>query len=104
VRYVSLDQPVDPTPKPPERETHLSRSDDMAIVLELPHLQPEEMREMELVLRAYLQTPQGSPTGRSGSRGHSPFPSRRWGSKPRRWRDVLPGGKGWRATKADPAG
>jgi hypothetical protein len=52
-RYVSLDQPVDPTPKSPERGTHLSRSDDMAIVLELPHLQPEEMRETELVLRAY---------------------------------------------------
>jgi hypothetical protein len=51
VRYVSLDQPVDPTPKPPEKGTHLSQADDLAIVLELPHLQPEEMRKMELVLR-----------------------------------------------------
>jgi hypothetical protein len=55
VRYVSLDQSVDPTPKPPEQGTHLSRADNLAIVLELPHLQPEEMREMELVLRAYWQ-------------------------------------------------
>jgi hypothetical protein len=63
VRYVSLDQPVDPTPKPPERGTHLSRSDDMAIVSELPHLQPKEMREMELVLRAYWQAAAREPDG-----------------------------------------
>jgi hypothetical protein len=31
----------------------LSRADNLAIVLELPHLQPKELREMELVLRAY---------------------------------------------------
>jgi hypothetical protein len=42
-------------PKPPERETHLSQSNNMTIVPELPHLQPEEMRKMELVLRAYWQ-------------------------------------------------
>jgi hypothetical protein len=103
VRYVSLDQPVDPTPKPPEQGAHLSRADNLAIMSELPHLQPEEMREMELVLRAYWQAAE-MPTGRSGLRGHPPSSSRRWGSKPRRWRDVLPDGKGWRATKADPAG
>jgi hypothetical protein len=55
VRYVSLYQPVDPTPKPPEQGTHLSQADDLAIVPELPHLQPKEIREMEVVLRAYWQ-------------------------------------------------
>jgi hypothetical protein len=69
VRYVSLDQPVDPTPKPPERETHLSRLDDMAIVSELPHLQPKEMREMELVLRAYWQAAARESNGQEQFKG-----------------------------------
>jgi hypothetical protein len=43
MRYVSLDQPVDPTPKLPEQGTHLSRADNLAIVSELLHLQPKEM-------------------------------------------------------------
>jgi hypothetical protein len=38
VRYVSLNRPVDPMPKPPEQGTHLSRADDLAVVSELPHL------------------------------------------------------------------
>ncbi|HKT22172.1 MAG TPA: hypothetical protein VJR06_06155, partial [Nitrososphaerales archaeon] len=74
VRYVSLDQPVDPTPKPPERGTHLVRSDDMAIVSELPHLQPEELREMELVLRAYLQAAAREPDGQERFKGPLPIP------------------------------
>jgi hypothetical protein len=74
VRYVSLDQPVDPTPKPPERGTHLSRSDNMAIVSELPHLQPEEMREMELVLRAYWQAAARESNGQERFKGPPPVP------------------------------
>jgi hypothetical protein len=104
VRCVLLDRPVDPTPKPPEQGTHLSRADDLAIMSELPHLQPEEMREMELVLRAYWQAAAREVNGQERFKGPPPSPSRRWGSKPRRWRDVLPSGKGWRATKAGPAG
>jgi hypothetical protein len=54
-RYHSLAQPVDPTPRPPKQGTQLSLADDLQIVSELPHLQPEEMREMEMVLRSYWQ-------------------------------------------------
>jgi hypothetical protein len=61
VRYVSLDQP--------ERGTHLSQSDNMAIVSELHHLQPEEMREMELVLRAYWQAAAREPNGQERFKG-----------------------------------
>jgi hypothetical protein len=72
VRYVLLDQPVDPTPKPPEQGTHLSRADDLAIVSELPHLQPEEMREMELVLRAYCQAAAREANGQERFKGPPP--------------------------------
>jgi hypothetical protein len=74
VRYVLLDQPVDSTPKPPERGTHLSRSDDMAIVSKLPHLQPEEMREMELVLGAYWQATARESNGQERFKGPPPVP------------------------------
>jgi hypothetical protein len=73
-RYVSLDQPVDPTPKPPERGSHLSRADDLAIVSELPHLQPKEMREMELVLRAYWQAAAREANGQERFKGPTPEP------------------------------
>jgi hypothetical protein len=72
VRYVPLDQPVDPTPKPPEQGTHLSRADNLAIVLELPHLQPKEMREMELVLRACWQAAAREANGQERFKGPPP--------------------------------
>jgi hypothetical protein len=56
VRYVLLYTPVDSTPKPPYQGTHLTLPDDTAVLPDLPHLQPEEMREMEMVLRSYWQT------------------------------------------------
>jgi hypothetical protein len=52
-RYVSLYTPVDPTPKPPNRGTHLPLQDDTGVLPDLPHLHPDEMREMEMVLRSY---------------------------------------------------
>jgi hypothetical protein len=55
-RYVSLYPPVDANPKPPALGTHLSRADDMSIIPDLEHLQPEEMREMEMVLRSFWRT------------------------------------------------
>jgi hypothetical protein len=83
---VLLDQPVDPTPKPPEQGTHLSRADDLAIVSELPHLQPEEMREMEVVLRSYWQVSARTANGQERFKGPTPrvppgagVPSRRDG-------------------------
>jgi hypothetical protein len=63
VRYVSLYTPVDPTPKPPDRGTHLTLPDDTAVLPDLPQLQPEEMREMEMVLRSYWQTEARAPHG-----------------------------------------
>jgi hypothetical protein len=72
VRYVSLDQPNDPTPKPLEQGTHLSRADDVAIVSELPHLQPEEMREMEVVLRSYWRVSARTPNGQGRFKGPPP--------------------------------
>jgi hypothetical protein len=72
VRYILLDQPVDPTPKPPEQGTHLSRADNLAIVLELPHLQPKEMRKMELVLRAYWQAAAREANGQERLKGPPP--------------------------------
>jgi hypothetical protein len=72
VRYVSLDQPIDPTPKPPEQGTHLSRADDLAIVSELPHLQPKVMREMELVLWAYSQAAAREANGQERFKGPPP--------------------------------
>jgi hypothetical protein len=60
-RYVSLYPPVDANPKPPEQGTHLSRQDDMAIVPDLEHLQPEEMRKMEMVLRSFWRTEARAP-------------------------------------------
>jgi hypothetical protein len=74
VRYVLLDQPVDPTPKPSERGTHLSQWDDMSIVSELPHLQPKEMREMELVLRAYWQAAMRESNGQEQFKRPPPVP------------------------------
>jgi hypothetical protein len=71
---VLLDQSVDPTPKPPERGTLLSQLDDMAIVSELPHLQPKEMREMELVLRAYWQAAARESNGQERFKGPPPVP------------------------------
>jgi hypothetical protein len=56
VRYVSLYTPVVSTPKPRNQGTHLTPPDDTAVLPDLPHLQPEEMREMEMVLRFYWQT------------------------------------------------
>jgi hypothetical protein len=53
VRYVSLYTHVNSTPKPPDRGTHLTPPDDTAVLPDLPHLQPEEMRKMEMVLRSY---------------------------------------------------
>jgi hypothetical protein len=38
VRYLSLYTPVDPTPKPPDRGTHLTLPDDTAVLPDLPHL------------------------------------------------------------------
>jgi hypothetical protein len=52
----------------------LSRSDNMAIVSELPHLQPEEMREMELVLRAYWQAAARESNGQERFKGPPPVP------------------------------
>jgi hypothetical protein len=72
MRYVSLDKPVDPTPKPSEQGIHLSQEDDLAIVSELPHLQPEEMREMELVLRAYWQAAAREANGQERFQGPPP--------------------------------
>jgi hypothetical protein len=50
----------------------LLRADDLAIVSELPHLQPEEMREMELVLRAYWQAAARGPNGKKRFKGPPP--------------------------------
>jgi hypothetical protein len=50
-------------PKPPDRGTHLTLPDDTAVLPDLPHLQPEEMREMEMVLRSYWQTETRAPNG-----------------------------------------
>jgi hypothetical protein len=60
-RNVSMYPPVDANPKPPEQGTYSSRQDDMAIVPDLEHLQPEEMREMEMVLRSLWQTEARAP-------------------------------------------
>jgi hypothetical protein len=50
----------------------LSRADDLAIVSELPHLQPKEMREMELVLRAYWQAAAREANGHERFKGPPP--------------------------------
>jgi hypothetical protein len=47
---VFLYTPVDSTTKPPDRGTHLTLPDDTTVLSDLPHLQPKEMCEMELVL------------------------------------------------------
>jgi hypothetical protein len=72
VRYVSLFTPVDSTPKPPDRGTHLTLPDDTTVLPDLPHLQPEEMREMELVLRSYWQTAAREPNGDERFKGPPP--------------------------------
>jgi hypothetical protein len=72
VRYVSLYTPVDPTPKPPERGTHLTLHDDTAVLPDLPHLHPEDMREMEMVLRSYWQTEAKAPHGNERFKGPPP--------------------------------
>jgi hypothetical protein len=60
-RYKSLYPLVDAYRKPPEQGTNLSRSEDMAIVLDLEHLQPKEMRGMEMVLRSFWRTEARGP-------------------------------------------
>jgi site-specific DNA-cytosine methylase len=72
VRYVSLYTPVDPTPKPPDRGTHLTLPDNTAVLPDLPHLQPEEMREMEMVLQSYWQTEARAPHGDERFKGLPP--------------------------------
>jgi hypothetical protein len=47
----------------------LLRANDLAIVSELPHLQPKEMREMELVLRAYWQAATREANGQERFKG-----------------------------------
>jgi hypothetical protein len=69
---VSLDTPVDLTPKPPAQGTHCSRSDDMSIILEMPHLQPKEMREMKMVLRFYWTAFARTPNGQARFKGPPP--------------------------------
>jgi hypothetical protein len=71
-RYHSLAQPVDPTPRPPEQGTNLSRADDLKILLELPHLLPKEMREMEMVLRSYWQVLARTANGQERFKGPPP--------------------------------
>jgi hypothetical protein len=72
VRYVSLYTPVDSTPKPPDQGTHLTLPDNTAVLPDLPHLQPEEMREMEMVLRSYWQTEARAPHGDEKFKGPPP--------------------------------
>jgi hypothetical protein len=60
-RYVSLWPSVDASPKPPREGTYLPLQDDAAILPDLRHLQPEEMREMETVLRAFWRTQARAP-------------------------------------------
>jgi hypothetical protein len=69
---VSLFTPVDSTPNPPDRGTHLTLPDDTAVLPDLPHLQPEEMREMEMVLRFYWQTAAREPNGDELFKGPPP--------------------------------
>jgi hypothetical protein len=72
VRYLSLFTPVGSTPKPPDRGTHLTLHDDTAVLPDLPHLQPEEMSEMEMVLRSYWQTAAREPNGDERFKGPPP--------------------------------
>jgi hypothetical protein len=44
----------------------------LQIVLELPHLQPEEMREMEMVLRFYWQVSARTANGQKRFKGPPP--------------------------------
>jgi hypothetical protein len=69
---VSLYTHVDSTPKPPDRGTHLTLPDDTAVLPDLPHLQPEEMREMEMVVRSYWQTEARAPHGDERFKGPPP--------------------------------
>jgi hypothetical protein len=69
---VSLFTPVDSTPKPPDRGTHLTLPDDTTILPDLPHLQPKEMCEMEMVLRSYWQTAAREPNGDEQFKGPPP--------------------------------
>jgi hypothetical protein len=62
-RYVSLWPPVDASPKPPREGTYLPLQDDAAILPDLRHLQPEEIREMESVLRSFWRTHARAPFG-----------------------------------------
>jgi hypothetical protein len=71
-RYVSLYTPVDPAPKPPDRGTHLPLQDDTVVLSDLPHLHPNEMREMEMVLRSYWQTEARAPHGDEWFKGPPP--------------------------------
>jgi hypothetical protein len=58
---VSLWPPVDASPKPLREGTYLPLQDDAAILPDLRHLQPEEMREMEMVLRAFWRSQARAP-------------------------------------------
>jgi hypothetical protein len=69
---VSLYTHVDSTPKPPDRGTHLTLPDDTAVLPDLPHLQPEDMREMEMVIRSYWQTAAREPNGDEQFKGPPP--------------------------------
>jgi hypothetical protein len=71
-RYVSLYTPVDPTPKPLDRGTHLPLQDDTGVLPDLPHLHPDEMREMEMVLRSYWRTEARAPHGNERFKGPPP--------------------------------
>jgi hypothetical protein len=97
---VSLFMPIDSTPKPPERGTHLTLPDDTTVLPDLPHLQPEEMREMEMVLRSYWQTAATEPDGDERFKGPPPeeLQAGRWGSRQRSWQGGYPGEKRGRAT------
>jgi hypothetical protein len=100
VRYVSLFTPVDSTPKPPDRGTHLTLPDDTTVLPDLPHLQPKEMREMEMVLRSYWQTAAREPNGDERFKGppREELQAPRWDSRQRSWQGGYPSGKRWRAT------
>jgi hypothetical protein len=68
-RYVTLYSPVDASPQPTLRGTHLSFEEDLSLLPALPHLQPGEMRKMESVLRSYLQGKAREPYGTERFRG-----------------------------------
>jgi hypothetical protein len=98
---VLLYTPVDSTPKPPDRGTHLTLLDDTSVLPDLPHLQPKEMREMELMTkqgnRVYVVkwTPQLTrPESTQGAAGDQPSGDAEEGP-PLIWtRETSPGDRG----------